>query len=258
MNPKTKHTAANLPFISPKVWWKAVASFLFFISSSQLFTLLILLPPPPAERERRRLYKLLLWWYAGLIVRTHANIRTRIINEPGEDFSKPGIMIANHQSIFDVTSTLMLSHKILIVTNDWAHQPFFHFFIGKYIDFFSVNKGLENYVDDFKKWIDRGYLILIFPEGVRWGTGKIERFHKGAFYLAEKLEVDILPLLLHGTGTINSSRQFYLKEGWFHVKVLPRIKPDDTRYGATYQERTKRVREWYKQEYQAMNSVNPS
>ncbi len=164
-------------------------------------------------------------------------------------------MIANHQSIFDVPSTLMLSPKILIVTNDWAHQKFFKFFIGKYIDIFSVNKGLENYADDFRKWIDKGYLILIFPEGVRWGTGKIERFHKGAFYLAEKLKVDILPLLLHGTGTINSPRLFYFKQGFFHVKVLPRIHPDDTSMGLNYQERTKNIRNWYKREYAALDTL---
>jgi len=242
-------TAEKLPKLSVKDWLKAMGSFMFFLSSSQIFTLLLLFPPPPQERERRKLYKLLLWWYAGLIVRTHANIHTRIINPEKEDFKKPGIMIANHQSIFDVPATMMLSSKILIVTNDWARNPMFHFFIGKYIDIFSVNKGLENYVDEFRKWIDKGYLILIFPEGVRWGTGNIERFHKGAFYLAEKLQVDILPLLLHGTGTINTSRSFYLKKGFFHVRVMPRIKPDDTTLGKTYQEKTKNVRTWYKSEY---------
>lgn len=244
-----KTISENLPRITIKQWWKGVLSFLFFVSSSQIFTLMILIPPPPKERERRKLYKLLLWWYAGLIVRTHMNIHLRIKNEYNESFHKPAIMIANHQSILDVPVTMMLSPKILIVTNDWAYSPGFHFFIGKYLDIYSINKGLENYVDDLKKWIDKGYQILIFPEGVRWGTGKIERFHKGAFYLAQKLNVDILPLLLHGTGTINSSRQFYLKEGLFTLKIQKRISPDDKSFGETYQEQTSRIMQWYRTEY---------
>ena len=227
---------------------------MLFALTSQLFTLLLLLPPPPYERERHKFYKILLWGYAKFMVKTHFNIRTRIINGSGERLSKPAVMIANHQSILDVPTTIMLSPKILIVTNDWARNPMFHFFVGKYIDMFSVNKGLEYYVDELKKWIDKGYLILIFPEGVRWGTGNIERFHKGAFYLAEKLDVDILPLLLHADGTINSSRQFYLKAGNFKVKILPRIAPGNKAFGSTYQERTKRIMQMYREEYCKLNS----
>lgn len=244
----------DLPDLSFGDRLRAAVSFLFFLLSSQIFSLLVLLPPPPQEKQRHRFYKFLLWWYAGLILKTHANVRTRVMNPHHEKFLEPGIMIANHQSIFDVPATLMLSPKILIVTNDWARQPFFHFFIGKYIDFFSVNQGLENYLEELREWISRGYLILIFPEGIRWGTGRIERFHKGAFFLAEQLQVDILPVLLHGSGTINSDRRFYFKKGKFQTKILPRIKPGDPSFGNTYQEQTKKVREWYRAEYAAMTA----
>ena len=239
-----------LPKITSGQWIKGALSLIVFVLSSQIFTLLLLLPPPPYERERRKLLKLLLWGYARFMVKTHFNISTKIVNEKGEKFREPAVMIANHQSIFDVPTTFMLSPKILIVTNDWARQPMFHFFIGKYFNFFSVNKGLEYYVVELQQWIEKGYMILVFPEGVRWGTGNIERFHKGAFYLAEKLGVDILPILLHGNGTINSDRLFYLKSGSFKVKILPRITPDSTSFGKTYQERTKKIMQWYRQEYQ--------
>lgn len=247
-----KNTRRQTARIRKRDWFKAALSFLFFLSSSQIFTLLILLPPPPDERERRRLYKLLLWWYASLIIRTHMNIRFRMINPLKEDFSKPAVMIANHQSILDVPATLMLSSKILIVTNNWSQNSMFRFFIGKYIDIFSVERGLENYLDEFRKWLAKGYQILIFPEGVRWGSGRIERFHKGAFYLAEKLQADILPVLLHGTGSINSPRPFYLKRGRFSLRVLPRIKPGDPDFGSSYQERTLKVMQMYRREYRVM------
>ena len=44
-----------------------------------------------------------------------------------------------------------------------------------------------------------GYSLIVFPEGTRSEDGVIKRFHKGAFYLAEKLNVDILPIMIHGT-----------------------------------------------------------
>jgi len=242
--------------LTPGQWILGGISFLIFAVSSQMFTLLLLLPPPPYERERKRIYKLLLWIYAKFLVTTHFNINTKVINEERENFDRPAVLIANHQSILDVPMSYMLSHKILLVTNDWARNRWFHFFIGRYIDFYSVNKGLEYYIEDLRKWIRKGYQILIFPEGVRWGSGNIARFHKGAFYLAEKLNVDILPILLHGTGTINTPRKFYLKSGDFTVNILPRITPGNIAFGMNYQERTKRVQQFYREEYKKLDIKN--
>jgi uncharacterized protein len=248
------HNSDNLPPVTFGQWIRGGISLLIFAVTSQIFTLLLFLPPPPYEKERRWLYKLLLWAYAKFVVLTHLNIRTKIINEHKEKFTETAIMIANHQSILDVPMTIMLSQKILIVTNDWARNPTFHFFIGKYIEVFPISRGLEYYIDELKKWLEKDYQILIFPEGVRWGTGHIERFHKGAFYLAEKLAVDILPLVLHGSGTINSSRRFYLKSGKFTVKILPRIFAGNHAYGSTYQERTKNIRQLFRDEYRKLGN----
>jgi len=42
-----------------------------------------------------------------------------------------------------------------------------------------------------------GYSIVVFPEGTRSPDGTIKRFHKGAFYLAEQLNIDIVPCRAH-------------------------------------------------------------
>ena len=38
--------------------------------------------------------------------------------------------------------------------------------------------------------VKEGYSIAIFPEGTRTYDGRMKRFHKGAFYLSEKLQLD--------------------------------------------------------------------
>jgi uncharacterized protein len=60
--------------------------------------------------------------------------------------------------------------------------------------------------------------------------------------------------LLHGDGSINTDRLFYLKSGNFKVKILPRITPENSTFGKTYQERTKKVMQWYREQYQ--NAAN--
>jgi len=51
-------------------------------------------------------------------------------------------------------------------------------------------------------WLGRGVSIAIFPEGTRSKTGEMGRFNPGAFDLALRNEVEVLPIVLHGTRTI--------------------------------------------------------
>ena len=47
-------------------------------------------------------------------------------NNENLDFSKPSIIIANHQSFVDILQMLMLSPKIVLVVKDWVYySPIF-------------------------------------------------------------------------------------------------------------------------------------
>ena len=78
----------------------------------------------------------------------------------------------------------------------------------------------------------------------------MKRFHKGAFYLSETLQLDIIPILLYGNGEIIAKAQpFYVRKGIIYSKILPRILYNDDSFGTTYQERTKRISSYMKEEY---------
>jgi len=115
--------------------------------------------------------------------------------------------------------------------------------------FYPASRGYENALGSMKQLTDDGYSVLIFPEGTRSETGEILRFHKGAFYLAEQLQLEIQPLLLHGAGDLVTKGDFHFKEGEVTLKYLPRIRPDDISFGASYKERSKNIREYVRREY---------
>ena len=78
----------------------------------------------------------------------------------------------------------------------------------------------------------------------------MKRFHKGAFYLAETLQLDILPILLYGNNKIIAKAQpFNIRKGIIYTEILPRIPGDDLSFGTTYQERTKRISAYMKEGY---------
>ena len=76
-------------------------------------------------------------------------------------------------------------------------------------DYYPVAKGIENSVELLRDRVNNGYSIVIFPEGTRSVDWKMKRFHKGAFYLAEKLGIDILPIVIDGTGYTLTKNDFF-------------------------------------------------
>ena len=131
------------------------------------------------------------------------------------NFDKPSVIIANHQSFVDILILLSLSPKIVMVTKGWVWKSPFFGRIIQYAGFYSIDEGYEKLVDSLSLFVDEGYSIVVFPEGTRSDDCEIKRFHKGAFYLAEKLQLEIIPLVIYGTGLISSKKQpiLYKKRG---------------------------------------------
>jgi 2-polyprenyl-3-methyl-5-hydroxy-6-metoxy-1,4-benzoquinol methylase len=89
----------------------------------------------------------------------------------------------------------------------------------------------------------------------------MKRFHKGAFFLAEELGIDILPVVLHGTGYTMSKGDFILKDGTITIDILPRIKAEDNlTYGEGYADKAKKLsrqfKEWYGERKELYESVD--
>ncbi|MDE5678491.1 trifunctional MMPL family transporter/lysophospholipid acyltransferase/class I SAM-dependent methyltransferase [Phocaeicola sp.] len=184
------------------------------------------------------------------LVRIAAFVHKERINRTGETFRRPAILIANHQSFIDILVLLALVPKLVMITNHWVwRSPFFGAII-RYADFYYAGDGYELYVERMRQKVKEGYSIAIFPEGTRTYNGQMKRFHKGAFYLAEKLQLDIIPVIFYGHCQIIAKAQpFNVRKGIILTEILPRIPFNDPTYGKTYQERTKNISAHMKAEY---------
>lgn len=224
---------------------------LFFIGCIFLRVLIAVLYLVPVRKssKQRLVCRLIQITCKGILLLATA-VKKEHINKANERFQHPAIIIANHQSFIDILVLLSLSSKILMVTNHWVwHSPFFGAII-RYVDFYYIGEGYEQYMERMRKKVKEGYSIAIFPEGTRTYNGKMKRFHKGAFYLAETLQLDILPILLYGNNKIIAKAQpFNIRKGIIYTEILPRIPTDDLSFGTTYQERTKRISAYMKEGY---------
>ena len=158
---------------------------------------------------------------------------------------KPAVVVCNHQSMLDAAIVMALSPRLLIVANERASlNPV----IRKVFDWFGhirlVNSQALN-VQLLQQTLAEGYSIVLFPEGERNAHSSILRFHKGAFHVAETLQVDVVPLLLHGVNEVLPRNSWCAFAGKITVGMGQRILAADATWGEDYVVRTKRVHQYY-------------
>lgn len=199
----------------------------------------------------KRIYHWILSKFTWSLLHIMGNTTKKTVNPHGEDFKKPAVIISNHQSFLDILMSTSMHPNVVLLTNQWVyHSPLFGYVV-QMADYYPVAEGAEGSIEKLRDRVKNGYSIVVYPEGTRSPDTSIKRFHKGAFYLAEELGLDILPAIIHGTAYTMSKGDFLLKNGNMTFKYLPRIKPDDKRWGDNYAARTKMISRYFKQEYEA-------
>ncbi|MBL0342739.1 MAG: MMPL family transporter [Bacteroidetes bacterium] len=235
---------------------KSIFAFSYFTFGALLISIIgiVLIKLLPGKLSTRKyIYHYILSKFAGSMIYIMFNVKKKIINEWKENFKKPAIIIANHSSFLDILLLIMLNPKLILLTNKWVwNSPVFGLAI-RMAEYYPVAEGAENTIPELSGKVAEGYSVVVFPEGTRSISGVIARFHKGAFYLAENLKLDILPIIIHGAGYTMSKGHFYLKNGELTLKYLPRISPTDLSFGTSYSERAKLIGRYFRQEHKKLS-----
>lgn len=83
-----------------------------------------------------------------------------------------------------------------------------------------INEGVANAAD-------RGYSLIVFPEGTRSDSGEMLPFKKGAFRIAIDTGLPILPVVIEGTDRISKPGSKLFHPGHANIRVLPPITTAD-------------------------------
>ena len=231
---------------------KTVVSFTVFVFFSLLYTMIgfaLLVIGGKSETNKLRFHRMISWVFKKF-AQWLPGVEYHIENVGGYNFEKPSILICNHQSHLDLMYTLLLNPKIICLTNKWVWNCPFYGNIIRFAEYYPISNGIEESIDTLQSAIDRGYSILIFPEGTRSETGKILRFHQGAFYLAQKFNVDIVPIMIHGINHVFPKKEFLLRKGRVDVKIMPPITSENEMIkGKEPRKASQSVHKYYIQQY---------
>lgn len=150
-----------------------------------------------------------LWgYYPGhcwgrLVIRTlllPVTVKGREHIEKGQSY----VFVANHQGAFDI----FLIYGFLGRNFKWMMKrslkkiPFVgaacvaahHIFVDK-----SGPSKIKATYDKARKTLQNGMSLVVFPEGARTFTGKMGEFKRGAFMLADELQLPVVPITINGS-----------------------------------------------------------
>ncbi|MFZ0745186.1 MAG: AMP-binding protein [Terracidiphilus sp.] len=67
--------------------------------------------------------------------------------------------------------------------------------------------------------LDKGFNVLVFPEGVRSASGELARFRPGIGLLAKQSMTAVLPVAIKGLGDLKAGRRNWFRSGTIEVRV---------------------------------------
>jgi 1-acyl-sn-glycerol-3-phosphate acyltransferase len=74
------------------------------------------------------------------------------------------------------------------------------------------------------KYLEQKCSVMFFPEGTRSLDGRVGKFNDGAFHLAIKAHVSILPIAIEGSyGCLPKKSWKFGKPSDVHVQILPEV-----------------------------------
>lgn len=238
--------------ISIRLLLHSTLSFIYFGLCGFLYSVvarLFLLVVPLNPIKKLRLFGKGMSAFMTSVLYSNPFVKKEVRNPYGETFEKPAILIANHTSFLDSLVLGMVNPHIVFLVNDWVYNsPVF----GKAIQlagFYPVSEGVDKSIDPLEKKVKEGFSLMVFPEGTRSDTNEVQRFHKGAFFLAERLQLDIIPVYVHGNAEVLPKGDHIIYDGHIITTIGKRIKQNDIKYGATYSERTKKISKYFKAEF---------
>jgi 1-acyl-sn-glycerol-3-phosphate acyltransferase len=156
------------------------------------------------------------------------------------------VIVSNHQSQLDILVLFRLFIHFKWVSKEEIFKvPFvgWNMALNRYIRLKrGVKESIQKMMDDCERTLAQGNSVFIFPEGTRSPDGILKPFKAGAFILAKKLKLPILPIAVSGTKEAlpKHSMNFHGRHH-IYVKVLPEIAPESFE-NETVEELAERVR----------------
>jgi 1-acyl-sn-glycerol-3-phosphate acyltransferase len=161
---------------------------------------------------------------------------------------KPCVVMSKHQSAFE---TLALQQifipQVWILKKELLRIPIYGWGLASMqpiaINRDSTIKSFRQIVDQGCERLQKGYWVIIFPEGTRVAPNKKKKYLPGGGMLAEKSGAQVVPVA-HNAGRLWPRNSMIKKPGLITIKIGPVIESENK----SAKEITDEVENWIEKE----------
>jgi len=206
-------------------WFSRLRSYFFFDPLIWLYTLALGIVSIPATLfgdKARILHNFARFW-SQLIMRTICSPVT-VTGLDKLDTSRPHVYAVNHSSALDIPVLYVhLPFQFRIVfKKELLSYPIVGWHLRRSGQICIDQQNPASTIGSIRsalKSLKAGMPLVIFPEGGRTPDGQIKPFLPGAFFLAIKSQVDIVPVALVGTYELLPMDTYHIKSRPLEMRV---------------------------------------
>ena len=175
-----------------------------------------------------RLYHGISRFWSRSLLRV-CGVRVRVRGAEHIDRSRPTVYVSNHASMLDIPVVVagIADDVRLVYKKELERIPLFGWGLkwGSYIgiDRGRGNKAVRSLEEAVAK-IRGGTSVLLFAEGTRTSDGKLQPFKRGAFNLATRAGVPVIPLTINGSYGIVPKHSMRIRPGTVELVLDPPIR----------------------------------
>lgn len=206
-------------------WLSRLRSYFIFDPLIWLYTVvlgIISIPFGFLDRDGRILHGFARFW-SQLILWTISS-PVKVTGLEKIDHSRPYVYAANHGSALDIPvlyACLPFQFRI-VFKKELLSYPIVGWHLRRSGQVCIDQKNPAASIGSIRsslKSLKQGMPLVIFPEGGRTDNGRIKPFLQGAFFLAIKAEVEVVPIALVGTYEMLPMDTFHIKPRPIEMRV---------------------------------------
>lgn len=160
---------------------------------------------------------------------------------------RPAIFTFNHQSYLDsvVMAHLVRHDFVAFCKREVARNRFLGPLLRAHGTIFVDRDDTDQSLclKQAREALRNGKSLVIAPEGTRSATGELLEFKHGAFYIARRMKVPIVPVVLHNVSDALPKGRLLVRPATVQVTVMPPVWPEEIR---SLKHASDRLRERYR------------
>ncbi|NXI64798.1 PLCA acyltransferase, partial [Anseranas semipalmata] len=154
-----------------------------------------------------------------IVVKGKENLRTK----------KPFVLVLNHQTSLDIIMMVEIipSRCVIIAKKEILYMGTFGLACWLsgliFIDRKKREESITTLTEVAHSMHKENFCVLIFPEGTRNHCGSVLPFKRGAFQLAVKAQVPIIPVVISSYSDFYSQKEKRFTPGKSTIQILPEV-----------------------------------